>query len=224
MAYHWDFAAVFRHSDLLLEGALNTFRLAGAAILVAIPVGLAVALLRMSRIPVLSQLAVAYTELFRAAPSIVLIYWFFFAFPILLDVEFSTFVAAVLALSLQTGAYLAEVFRGGIQAVNRGQWQAATALGMGRAMVMRTIILPQAVRMMIPIFFTRITELFKTTSLAAAISYAELVQSASRTASETFRPVETFTVVALFFFTTIFCVSRVVRLVERRVAIPGIGA
>src|ERR1700712_54208 len=161
MSYQWDFAVVFRHSDLLVAGALNTFKLTGAAILLAFPVGLGVALLRLSRIPVLWQCAVAYTELFRAAPSIVLIYWFFFAFPILVEVDFSTFTAAMLALGLQTGAYLAEVFRGGIQSVNRGQWQAATALGMGRLARMRYIILPQAIRMMIPILFTRITELYK---------------------------------------------------------------
>lgn len=220
MAYQWDFAAVFRHTDLLAAGALNTFRLAGASVLAAVPLGLAVALIRMSRLPVLSQLATLYTELFRAAPAIVLIYWFFFAFPLLVDVDFPAFTAALLALSLQTGAYLAEVFRGGIQAVDRGQWNAATALGMGGAARMRHIILPQAVRAMIPIFFTRITELYKTTSLAAAISYGEIVHSAGRAASETFRPVETYTVVALFFFVTILCVSQGVRLVERRVAIP----
>lgn len=221
MAYQWDFAAVFRHSDLLLEGALNTVRLAGAAILLAVPVGLGIALLRVARIPVLSLLATAFTEIFRTAPAIVLIYWFFFAFPIMIEVDFTTYTAVVLALGLQTGAYMAEVFRGGIQGVPRGQWHAATALGMGRAERMRSIILPQAARAMLPIFFTRVTELYKTTSLAAAISYAEIVQMANRTASDTFRPLETFTVVALFFFSTIFCVSQLVRLLERRVAIPA---
>lgn len=221
MAYEWDFAAVFRHSDLLLEGAANTFRLAGSALLIALPLGLAVAMLRLARIPVLSRLLAIYTDIFRTAPSIVLIYWFFFAFPILAGIDFADHTAVTLALGLQTGAYMAEVFRGGILSVDRGQWQAATALGMGRAARMRYIILPQAMRRMLPILFTRVTELYKATSLAAAISYAEIVQMANRAASETFRPMETFTVVALFFFTTIFCVSRFVRLIERRIAVPG---
>jgi polar amino acid transport system permease protein len=220
MHYEWDFAAVFRHSDLLAEGALNTFRLAGVALLIAVPLGLAVAVLRLARVPVLSLVALLYTDLFRTAPSIVLIYWFFFALPLLLGIDFATFTAVALALGLQTGAYMAEVFRGGILAIKPGQWQAAKAIGMGPVMTLRYVVLPQAVRHMIPVFFTRVTELFKTTSLAAAISYAELVQMASRTASETFRPIETFTVVALFFFLVIFAASRLVRLAERRFAIP----
>jgi polar amino acid transport system permease protein len=220
VSYQWDFAAVFRHSDMLLEGARNTVLLAGSAIALAVPLGLAVALLRLARIPVLSWVAVIYTDMFRTAPSIVLIYWFFFALPMLSGVDFTTHTAVTLALGLQTGAYMAEVFRGGILSIAPGQWQAATALGMGPVERMRYVILPQAIRRMIPIFFTRITELYKATSLAAAISYAEIVQMASRTASETFRPIETFTVVALFFFTTIFGVSQLVRLLERRMAVP----
>ncbi len=220
MEYHWDFAAVFRHSDLLIEGAKGTFRLAGMAILIAFPIGLLVALLRLSRLPVISWLAVIYTDLFRASPTIVLIYWFFFAFPLLVGVDFDTFTAVSLTLGLQTGAYMAEVFRGGIQGVKAGQWQAAKALGMGLGRTLRYVILPQAVRRMVPVFFTRITELFKTTSLAAAISYTEIVQMAQRTASDTFRPIETFTVVALFFFTVIFAASQMVRFAERRFAVP----
>jgi polar amino acid transport system permease protein len=218
--YQWDFAAVFRHSDLLLAGIAGTFRLAGVALLIAFPLGLCVAVLRLARVPVLSALAVAYTDLFRSAPSIVLIYWFFFALPLLLHVEFGTFTAVALALGMQTGAYMAEVFRGGIQAVKPGQWHAARAIGFGPALTLRHVVLPQAVRYMIPVFFTRVTELYKATSLAAAISYAEVVQMASRTASDTFRPIETFTVVALFFFTSIFVVSQLVRAAERRFAIP----
>lgn len=220
MEYQWDFAAVFRHSDLLIEGAKGTFALAGMAILIAFPIGLLVALMRLSRLPVISWFAVIYTDLFRASPTIVLIYWFYFAFPLLVGVDFNTFTAVSLTLGLQTGAYMAEVFRGGIQGVKPGQWQAAKALGMGLGRTLRYIILPQAIRRMVPIFFTRLTELFKTTSLAAAISYTEIVQMAQRTASDTFRPIETFTVVALFFFTVIFTASQLVRMAERRFAVP----
>lgn len=220
MDYEWDFAAVFRHSEFLVEGAKGTFRLAGMAMLIAIPLGLAVALLRLARVPVVSWVAVLYTELFRTSPSIVLIYWFFFAFPLLAGVNFTTFAAVSLALGLQTGAYMSEVFRGGIESIKPGQWQAAKALGMSATCTLRYVVLPQAVRRMLPVFFTRLTELFKTTSLAAAISYAEIVQMAQRTSSETFRPIETFTVVALFFFVVIFGTSQVVRLAERRLAVP----
>ena len=220
MEYRWDFGAVFRHADLLMEGALATFRLAGMAMAIAIPLGLFVALLRLSRLPVISWIAVLYTDLFRTSPSIVLIYWFFFAFPLLVGINFDTFTAVSLTLGLQTGAYMSEVFRGGIESIRVGQWQAAKALGMGMGTTLRYVILPQAVRRMIPVFFTRLTELFKATSLAAVVSYGEIVQMASRTSSETFRPIETYTIVALFFFVVIFMASRLVRLAERRFAVP----
>ena len=131
MEYHWDFGAVFRHSELLIEGAKSTFRLAGMAMLIAIPLGLASALLRLTRLPVLSWVAVLYTDLFRTSPSIVLIYWFFFAFPLIVGIDFSTFTAVSLALGLQTGAYMSEVFRGGIHSIKPGQWQAAYLDGSG---------------------------------------------------------------------------------------------
>jgi polar amino acid transport system permease protein len=220
MDYQWDFGAVFRHGDLLIEGAKGTFLLAGMAAAIAIPLGLLVALLRLSRLPVLSWVAVLYTDIFRTSPTIVLIYWFFFAFPLLVHVDFDTFTAVSLTLGLQTSAYMSEVFRGGIESIKPGQWQAAKALGMGIGGTLRWVILPQAVRRMIPIFFTRLTELFKATSLAAVVSYGEIVQMASRTASETFRPIETYTVVALFFFTVIFLASRLARLAERYFAVP----
>ena len=114
---------------------------------------------------------------------------------------------------------MAEVFRGGIQGVKVGHGRRRRrSAWVGRTL--RYIILPQAVRRMVPIFFTRLTELFKTTSLAAAISYTEIVQMAQRTASDTFRPIETFTVVALFFFIVIFTASQLVRLAERHFAVP----
>jgi polar amino acid transport system permease protein len=219
--YHWDFGAVWRHSDLLLAGALGTLQLAGAAFAIAVPLGMVIALLRLARIPVMSTLAVIFIEALRSTPAIVLIYWFFFAFPILAGIEFGTFTAAAIALGVQSSAFFAEVYRGAIQSVAPGQWQAARALGMSDAAVLRDIILPQAALRMIPVFFTRTTELFKATSLAAAIAYGEIVQQASRSVSESFRPIETFTVVALFFFVTIFCASQLVRALERRFARIG---
>jgi len=219
--YQWDFAAVFRHSDLLIQGAENTFLLCFTAAFLALPIGLVTAILRLARVPVLSTIAMLYTELFRTAPSIVLIFWFFFALPLILGIDFSTFTAVTLALGLQTGAYMAEVFRAGILSIAPGQWQAARAIGMGPACTLQHVILPQAIRRMLPVLFVRLTELFKTTSLAAAVSYAEVLQMASRTASATYRPIETFTVVAVFFFVVIFLASRLAVFAERRLQVPG---
>jgi len=221
VSYHWDFEAVWRHRDLLWAGALGTFRLFGCAFLLAVPLGIVLTLLRLARSPVLSWSARAYIEIFRTAPAIVLIYWFFFAFPTLTGITFGTLVAATIALGLQAAAFFAEVFRAGIESIARGQWEAAGALGMGYGSVMRDIILPQALRRILPIFFTRTTELFKATSLAATIAYAEIVQQASLAVSQSFRPIETFTVVAAFFFIVIFIASQLMRAWEWRLSRAG---
>jgi polar amino acid transport system permease protein len=221
LRYEWDFSVVWRYTDLLVEGGIGTVWLFVAALALAMPLGLLLALARLSRIPVVSHLAIFYIDVFRAAPALVLIIWFYFVLPILLHVEFSAFIAAMLALGLQSAAYLAEVFRAGIQSIGRGQTEAARSIGMSSAVALRYIILPQAVKRALPVFFTRLIELFKSTALAAPITYAELVYNATEVSSRTFRPVETFTVVALIYFVVILAMSQIARGVERRLAMSG---
>ncbi len=216
MSYQWDFVPVFRNYDLLIEGAYGTLVLVVLSMIVALPLGLALALLRLSRIPFLSQVAAVYVEIFRAAPAIVLIYWFFFALPMIVGLNFSPTTAAVLAVGLQSAAFFCEVFRSGIGAVAKGQWEAALALGMKRRSLFTSIILPQAMRNMLPIFLTRVIDLIKTTTLASIITYGEIVYKASLISSRTFRPIETFTVLGGIFFVVIFILSMISRGFERR--------
>ncbi len=220
MAYHWDFDPIWRSVGLLATGGLATLKLTGACLLLAIPAGLLVAILRLSDNRFLSGAALVYTELFRTAASIVLIFWFFFAFPLLISIDLDAFWAALLAIGLQSGAYFAEVFRGAIVSVNRGQWEAARAIGMNRLTALRYVIMPQAVRRIIPVLFTRTTLLLKTTTLASAIAYPDIVYTAFRVSSETYRPIETFTVVGAIFFLTIFTFARLSGWVERRLIMP----
>jgi polar amino acid transport system permease protein len=217
--YSWDFLAVFRHSDLLLEGALGTLKLSATSLAVAVPLGLIIAVMRMSSINLISRFAAAYVYFFRSSAALVLIFWFYFAFPVLVGINIDSFFAATLAISMQSAAYFGEVFRGGVLSVNKGQWEAAKSIGMNYQRIMRFIILPQAIKNMLPIFFTRIIELIKTTSLAATIAYTEIVYAASRIVSDTFRPIETFTVVALGFFVVIFGLGQAAQWFERRLAV-----
>ncbi|MGE0749765.1 MAG: amino acid ABC transporter permease [Variibacter sp.] len=219
MPYEWDFSVVWRYTDLLVAGGVGTILLFLAALAIAIPLGLILAVTRLSRIPILSHLTVFYIDVFRASPALVLIMWFYFVLPILLRVEFTAFTAATLALGLQSAAYMAEVYRSGIQAIGRGQSEAARSIGMSRASALWYIILPQAVKHALPVFFTRLIELLKSTALAAPITYAELVYNATEIAARTFRPVESFTVVALIYFVVIFAMSQLTRRVERRLAL-----
>jgi len=218
MRYEWDFSVVWRSTELFLEGGRNSLWLFGSALAIALPLGLLLAVLRMSRLPVASHGAVAYIDLFRASPALVLVVWFYFALPILIGVELSAFTAAMLALGLQSAAYMAEVFRSGVESIGPGQREAAMSIGMRRGVAFQHIILPQAIKRTIPILFTRLIELLKSTALAAVITYEELVFNGTQVAAATFRPIETYTTVALVYFVVIFAASQATLRLERHLA------
>ena len=221
--YRWDFGPVFANADLLAQGLLNTLAITGAALAFGIPLGLLLALMRLSSRPMLRWPAGFVIEFFRTTPPLVQLFWFFFALPILVDVAMTPYMAAVLTFSIQSSAFFAEVFRAGIVSVERGQWEAARALGMDRRQTLSRVVLPQAVKRMIPAFLERAIELTKTTTLVATISYADLLFQANEVAQKTFRPLEVFTVAALIYFVVIFAASLLVHRVERRLAVSGEG-
>ncbi len=120
------------------------------------------------------------------------------------------------AIGLQTAAYFAELCRAGINAVDRGQWEAARAIGMRTTTMLRLIIFPQALRRIVPILFSLVAEVIKGSSLAAVITFGELTYAASQVSADTYRPIETYTVVALIYFVIIFTASRLASHFERR--------
>ncbi len=219
----WDFAPVLANADLLLLGLVNTLKVTGTALVFGIPLGLVLALMRLSSRRWLRLPAGFVIEVFRTTPPLVQLFWFFFALPILIQVEMTAFVAASLTFSIQSAAFFAEVFRGGIVSIERGQWEAARAIGMGPRQTLRRIILPQAVKRMLPAFMERAIELMKTTTLVATISYADLLFQANEVSQKTFRPLEVYTTVALMYFAVIFAASLMARAVERRLAVSGEG-
>lgn len=221
MGYQWDFSVVWRNSHLLLWGLVGTLKVTAAALALGLPLGLTVALLRLSRARAVSLPAGVFVEFFRSTPPLVQLFWCFFALPILIGVRIDSFQAAVMTLSLQSSAFFAEVFRGGIVSVERGQWEAARAVGMTYSQLMRRIVLPQAVKRMIPAFLERAIELMKTTTLVATVAYADLLFEASDIAQKTFRPLEVFTAAAAIYFIVIFAASRAVQVSERRLARSG---
>ncbi|NGM24008.1 amino acid ABC transporter permease [Roseomonas stagni] len=214
MSYQWDFSPVWRNAGPLLEGLGNTLWLSGWSILLGLALGLGLALLRLSPSRIASVAALVVIEFYRNTPPLVHFFWIFFGLPILIGVSMSPFTAALLALSIQSGAFFAEIFRGGIVSIERGQWEAGRALGMSEARLMRRIILPQAVRRMIPPLMERSFELVKTTALAATLAYGELLYRAMVIASQTFRPLEIYTAVAVIFFSVLFLASLGMRRVE----------
>ena len=213
MAYQWDFSPVLANAPLLAQGLANTLKVTGTALVCGVALGLVLALLRLSPRRFLSWPAGFVIEVFRTTPPLVQLFWFFFALPILVGIE--------ITFSIQSASFFAEVFRAGIQSIERGQWDGARAIGMRHDQALRRIILPQAVKRMIPAFMERAIELMKTTTLIATISYADLLFAANEVSQKTFRPLETYTVVALIYFVVIFLASQVARLVELRLARSG---
>ncbi|MGE0718606.1 MAG: amino acid ABC transporter permease [Alphaproteobacteria bacterium] len=218
MEYQWDFGPVLRSLPHLLEGLGQTIRLSATAILGGLAIGLALALMRLSGRRWAAWPAVAVIEFFRATPPLVHLFWVFYALPIVAGISFSPFQAAALALSIQSGAFFAEVYRAGIVSVERGQWEAGRALGMMPPALMRRIILPQALRRMVAPFVERAFELVKTTALAATLAYGELLYQAMVVVSQSFRPLEVYTAVAALYFTLLFAASLAMRRVEAVVA------
>jgi polar amino acid transport system permease protein len=221
MGYDWDFGIVFRDFDLLMLGLVNTLKVTGLALLFGVPLGLLLALLRLYGVWIVRVPVGIVIEFLRSTPPIAQLFWFFFALPILIGVEIDPFRASVLTFSLQSSAFFAEVFRGGIISIDRGQWEAAKAIGMDRNRTLRRIILPQAVKRMIPAFLERAIELMKTTTLVSTISYADVLYQANSIAQSTYRSLEVFTVAAGIYFVVIFGCSLGVRQLERHLARSG---
>lgn len=217
----WNFLAVLSDIDLLLIGLLNTLRVTSVSLLFGVPLGLALALMRLSSFRPLAGIAAFIVEFFRTTPPLVQLFWFFFALPILIDVRMTPFIAAIVTFSIQSSAFFAEIFRGGIQSIDKGQWEGAKALGMSRKQSLRRIILPQAIKRMIPAFMERSIELLKTTTLVSTVAYADLMFQANDLAQKTFRPLEVYTVVAVMYFVLIFVFSQISIVIEHRLARSG---
>jgi len=218
MGYNWDFASVFMYREALYAGAIGTLRIFVICLFAGLSLGLVVGLARYSRRRLLRWPAAAFIEFFRNTPVLVQIFWFYFAFPILAPFDISPLMAAALGISLNSAAFSAEIYRGGIQSIDPGQWEAARAIGMRYLQIMRRIILPQALRRMLPALTNRGIEIFKMTTLASAIAYGELLHQARLIASINYNPIEAYTVVALAFFLFLYPIVRATYLLERRMA------
>ena len=223
MGYSWDFTPVLLAFDLLLLGLANTLMLTALAFLLGLPVGIALALARLSRRRLIAWPVGLVVDFLRCTPALVQLFWLFFALPRLLPVRLSPFGAALLALTVLSAAFVSEVFRGGIVSVERTQWEGARAIGMTSRQAMRRVILPQAVKRMIPVFLERLVELLKMSTIASTISYPDLLFRAQDIAQATYRPLEVFTVTALLYLVVIVATSEATRRVERHLGRSGEG-
>jgi polar amino acid transport system permease protein len=218
MNYIWDFAILTKYSRLFWSGIAWTMAYTVGTVLLGTFIGLLVGILRLKKWRVLDWFLVGYVELFRCTPLLVQIIWFYYAFPVVIGVNIGPNVAATAVLSLYGGAFYAEIFRGGIQSLERGQWDAARALGLRPWLVLRLVILPQAVKRMLPPFVNQSITQLKNTSLVSVIAVPDLVYNATLINADTYRPLEVYTVVAIIYFAILFPATVFAQRLEKRMS------
>ena len=218
MGYQWGFGFLWRYAPLFVSGVLVTLAYTAGTIVLGLVIGLVLGLARLSRSRLVNAPLVALIEVFRCTPLLVQIIWFYYALPVILNVQIPAVVAATAVLSLYTGAFYAEIFRGGIVSIEQGQWDAARALGLRPRHVMRLVVLPQAVRRMVPPFMNQSIIQLKNTSLVSTIAVPDLLYQGTLITADTYRPLEVYTVVALIYFALLFPATRFVQAFEQRLA------
>ncbi|MFE5317478.1 amino acid ABC transporter permease [Paenibacillus sp. NPDC056579] len=220
-----DFSFLPKYYMFFLNGAKITLLLSLFTVILGVVLGVILALMRLSRIAPLKMFATAYIEFIRGTPLLVQLFLFYYGLPKLgiqfpdvpaLGTAFPEFMAGVIALSVNSAAYVAETFRAGIQAIDKGQMEAARSLGMPHSMAMRHIILPQAIRNVLPALGNEFIVIIKESSIVSVIGISELMYNADTVRGNSFRAFEPLIVVAIIYFVITFTLSKVLGIAERR--------
>ncbi len=202
----------------MLGGLKYTVLLSLTAILISVVIGLLVALFGLSKNPLARGFNRVYVEIVRAVPLLVLILWVYYGLPIMLGVAINVFWAGVVALALSDSAFEAEIFRSGIQSIDRGQIEAADTLGLSYIDRMRYVILPQALRRVLPPLGNQLVYMLKMSSLVSVIGMEELTRRANELVTAEYRPLETYSILMVEYLILILFVSAWVRWLERRLS------
>jgi His/Glu/Gln/Arg/opine family amino acid ABC transporter permease subunit len=209
----FDISILRESIPVLMNGLWNTLLLVVASLCVGMLIGALVCAGRLSGRGLLHHLCVIYISAFRGLPETVLIFWLYFCGPLIFDSKITAFQSATIALAIIAGAYFAEIFRAGIEAIPKGQLEAARALGLSEPFILWDIVAPQAIRLMIAPLLGYTTILIKNTSIASAIGVEELFYQANVFAGQNLRYFEVFTTVAIVYF---LMISPLSILVQRR--------
>jgi polar amino acid transport system permease protein len=222
----FDFAVIISNAKfLILQGLLGIGIFAGGTLRLAIPaifggfcLGIILGLARLARRPWIHYPAAIYIEFFRGIPLVMVIFWFWFLVPVFLRRPVPEYWVALTAFICFEGAYIGEIVRAGIQSVPRGQVDAATATGLGYIQTMWHVILPQAIRNMIPSLVTQFIVLFKDTSLASIIGMMDLTKAAQTVIARELRPFEMYIFIAVVYWIFTYSMSRFSRWLEIRMS------
>ena len=205
-----DWSVVWDHRWEFFAGVEMTVFLAVITMAISIPLGIVVMLIRQSPFKPLAFLGTCFVELFRNVPLLLIVFWAYYAVPRLIGLSMSSLTTGILALVLNVTAYNAENFRAGVNSIRRGQTEAALSIGMSRWQVMRYVVLPQAIRRIIPVLASTWVSLFKGTSLVSAIGVADLYYVALEVRGDTFRVMEVLTAMGAIYWVLAYPQSKLV--------------
>ena len=200
----------------LISGITTTIYISVVSIVLAMIIGLIVALPSLSDNKFLTYFNIGYVEIVRAIPLLVLILWIYYGLPIMLGISFSPFVSGIIALTISESAFQAEIFRAGINSINKGQHEVAGSLGMDFWKKMRFVILPQAIKVVLPALGNQFVYVLKMSSLVSIIGIGDLTRKANELVTTTYRPLEIYTFLILEYLILILVVSYFVRKLENR--------
>lgn len=216
MMYTWRFGVLLPYMGALGRGLLATLLISGASILVGSALGVILAVARRSAPRPLAVLTTGFTELFLAMPVLVLLVWSYYCLPLIAPVRLSAMMTTILVFTLSLSAFISEIVRAGIEAVPVGQIQAGLSLRLNRIGVYRFIVLPQALRAMLPALLTQYLTTLKLSTLASVIAVHELLHTAGSIVAHTYRPLEVYSAVAVVFIAVILPINILTRRLERR--------
>jgi His/Glu/Gln/Arg/opine family amino acid ABC transporter permease subunit len=216
MGFQFKWHVLWRYKSFLLEGIVITVEMAILGMALAMILGLIIALLRLSGMKPLQIFADMYIQTFRATPLFVYLIWVFYGISMLSGINIPAITTGLICISMIHSAFLAETYRAGIESVPKGHREAGFSVGLNRSQVMRHIVLPQAIRTVLPPIANEFTVVFKSTTILGIIGVDELVRRAQHATTVTFRPFEFYTAVAVLFILMVVAFSRVNLYLERR--------
>ena len=202
--------------QFLISGFNTTIYISVISIFFSMLIGLIIALPSLATNKILSSFNIVYVEIVRAVPLLVLILWIYYGLPIMLGISFSPFVSGIIALAISDSAFQAEIFRAGINSIHKGQHEASSSLGLDFWKKMRFIILPQAVKTILPALGNQFVYVLKMSSLVSIIGIADLTRKANELVVTTYRPLEIYTFLILEYLILILIISYFVRKLEKK--------
>jgi polar amino acid transport system permease protein len=200
----------------LLSGLTTTIYISVVSIVISMFLGLIVAIPSLAKNKILTYINIGYVEIVRAVPLLVLILWIYYGLPIMTGISFSPFVSGIIALAISESAFQAEIFRAGINSIKKAQWEAGSSLGLNFFKRLRLVILPQAIKNILPAIGNQFVYVLKMSSLVSIIGIGDLTRKANELVVTTYRPLEIYTFLILEYLVLILIVSFFVRKLEKK--------